>query len=181
MSRLFIFMVAAYLSTIFTKSAVARDYEGFRKLDPASCYALDGESRGKLPASWRVYAPYTRLCPLREAADKTAKAFIVSVWAEEYYTNKLTDSQLEIFPKPMIVDQRGNKIGELPELYPVDEPRELDVYYGKWKLGWPTELLVDVYNPAVSGDYYHPRIVYNLDRGMYTMKNSGVTYGRRHR
>jgi hypothetical protein len=183
MNKISIFMLVTFilLPTIFTKAAVARDYEGLQRLNPASCHGLDGESHAKLPGSWRTYAAFTRSCPLREGADKTAKAFIISVWVEEYYASKPADAPWETFPKPMIVDQQGNKIGELPELYPVDEPRELDVYYGKWKLGWPTELLIDVYNPAVSGDYYYPHIVYNHDTGKYSMKNSEVTYGRRRR
>jgi hypothetical protein len=152
---------------------------GFEKLNPSNCFKLDDKSRTKLPESWRKYAASTKACPLKPKSANEAKASIVTVWVDDYYTGRSPDAAWENFPKPLIVDQDLNKIGELPELYPVDEPREIDVFIGKWQLGRPREIRVDVYNPAVSGDYFYPPIRYSEKTGKYEMKKGEVTYGRR--
>jgi hypothetical protein len=65
----------------------------------------------------------------------------------------------------------------------MDQPRELDVYFGKWQSGMLTEIRVDVYNPAVTGDYYYAPLIWNKNSGVYEMKSGEKekTYGHRPR
>jgi hypothetical protein len=134
--------------------------QGLEKLNPANCLKLDEKSRTRLPESWRKYAAFTKYCPIKPQSDK-ANVSIITVWVKDYYDSRSSDAGWETFPKPLIVDRDMNKIGELPELYPVDEPREIDILVGKWQSGIPTEIKVDVFNPAVSGDYFYPPIRFN--------------------
>ncbi|HME42795.1 MAG TPA: hypothetical protein VKF36_06895 [Syntrophorhabdales bacterium] len=171
-------MVAAFL---LTSNVHCEGYKGFLKLNPDECVPLDKKIVLQLSAEWHKYADFVKICALTQKKGQPAKGSIISVWVEEYYGTLPSDAMWEKFPLPLIVDDHFQKIGQLPELYPMDQPRELDVYYGKWQLGMPTEIMVDVHNPAVSGDYYYDSLIWNKDRGTYEMKSEGERYGRRKR
>src|SRR5512135_3703092 len=142
-----LFLVAA--AFLFPLNVHGEGYKGFLLLNPDECVPLDKKVVLQLPAEWHKYGDFVKICGLTEKKGQPAKVSIISVWAEEYYDTLPSDAMWEKFPLPLIVDERFRKIGKLPELYPMDQPRELDVYYGKWQSGVPAEIRVDVYNPAV--------------------------------
>lgn len=151
----------------------------FRKLVPETCFVVDKEAVAQLPPAWQKFSGFIRSCPLKERAEKAAKVSIIAIWVENYYAARPPEAIREEFPKPIIVGQDHRTMGSLPELYPIDEPREADLYYGKWVNGIPQELRMDVSNPAVSGDYHYPPIRFTDASGNYEMKDHWIIYGRR--
>ena len=156
-------------------------YKGFTLLNPDECVRLDKKAVLQLPVEWHKYGDFTKICALTQTKGQPAKVSIISVWVEEYYDTVPSDAPWEKFPLPLIVDDHFQKIGKLPEIYPMDQPRELDVYYGKWQSDMPTEIMVDVYNPAVSGNYYYDPLIWNTAKGTYGMKSEEAKYGSRHK
>jgi hypothetical protein len=171
-----LFLFVALL--MLTPSTYGKGYKGFLLLNPDECVALDNKIVLQLPAEWHKYGDFIKICGLTQKKGQPAKVSIISIWVENYYDTLPSDAMWEKFPRPLIVDDRFRKIGQLPELYPMDQPRELDVYYGKWQSGIPTEIRVDVYNPAVSGDYYYDPLTWSKDKETYQMKSEERTYGR---
>jgi len=171
-------IVLASNSTTFGKG-----YKGFQLLNPDDCVPLDKKTVLQLPAEWHKHADFVKICELKQKNGQTAKVSIISVWVQDYYQTLPSDAPWEKFPLPLILNERFLQIGRLPELYPMDQPRELDVYFGKWKSGLPTEIMVDVYNPAVGGDYYYAPLIWSKTGNVYEMKSGKKerTYGHRPR
>lgn len=171
-----LFLVAA--AFLLTPPAHGEGYKGFLKLNPDECAPLEKKVVLQLPAEWHKYAAFVKICDLTQKKGQPAKVSIISVWAEDFYVAQPAGATWREFPRPLIVDDRFRKIGQLPELYPMDQPREPDVYYGKWQSDIPTEIRVDVYNPAVSRDYYYAPLIWNKDKEGYQMKTEERTYGK---
>jgi hypothetical protein len=160
-----------------TSTTYGEGYKGFQLLNPDKCVPLDKKALLQLSAEWQKYGDFVKICGLSQKKGQTAKVSIISVWADEFYEAQSPNPVWEPFPKPIIVDQASREIGRLPEVYPSDPPRWLSVYYGKWKSAIPTELRLDVENPAVEGNYYYGPLVWIENRERYEMKGKEVKYG----
>jgi hypothetical protein len=150
-------------------------YQGFSLLSPDECDPLDKNIVLKLPAEWHKYAGFTRICELKQKKGSPAKVLIISVWAHDYYATLPKGTLWEDLPRPIIVDNTCHQIGMLPEVYPADPPRDLDVYFGRWGSGIPTEIRVDAHNPALDGNYFYAPLRWNKKSGCYEMKSKEVT------
>jgi hypothetical protein len=138
-------------------------------LKPESCTALSEDMIIKLPGTWDKYKKFVKICNL--SSSKQEHADLISVWGEDYYEWRYPPKTIykeEDFPLPLIIDGNFKILGELPEHYPYDPPREMDVYYYK-SVGIPKELHIKIYNPAVSGDYSYPPIRWNESNKRYQM------------
>jgi hypothetical protein len=162
-------------------TAYGKGYKGFQLLNPDHCVALDKKIVLQLPAEWHKYGDFVKICGLKQEKSQTAKISIISIWVQDYFGTLASNAAWEKFPLPLIVDEGYRQAGHLPELYPMDQPRELDVYVGKWQSGVPTEIRVDVYNPAVTGDYYYAPLVWSKKNEAYEMRSGKKerTYGHR--
>jgi len=157
-------------------------YGRFTKLDPKKCIKADATVMSQLPSDWQKYKRFVKICPLTKNKINSDVS-IISIWVNEYFDAKyppLATHQWEQFPAPVIMDKMLHKIGSLPELFPDDDITSSIVYYGKWHGGIPTEIRVDVENPAEGGDYYYSPIVYNSNNGVYEPKNKEIIHGKRH-
>jgi hypothetical protein len=159
-------------------NSFAAGYPGFRELNDEECVVLDEKDIQKLPPAWHKYKGFVKICGLKK--NKTAKAniSIISIWANDYLDSQKKTSW-EDFPRTVIVDDHFNQLGTLPELYPMDSPSEPIIYYGRWKKGIPTAIRIDVYNPAVSGDYYYAPLIWNEKTKKYYMKETESVSGKR--
>jgi hypothetical protein len=162
-------------------SACGNGYPGFSFLDANDCVPLDRKAVLQLPVEWHKYADFTKICGLNQKKGQPAKVSIISIWADDYYETRPSDAVWEKFPPPLIVDQARQRMGQLPELYPTHQASELRVYYGKWQSGMPAEIRIDVYSPAVEGDYYFAPMIWNKDKGFYEMRSKKRMYGIRPR
>lgn len=154
--------------------------KGFKKVDEGKCSPLTREDVQKLPLEYGKYVGFLKKCSLKVKDSDTAwKTALVSVWAHDYLSSKGT-SNWEEFPPPLLTDSNFKKLGTLPELFPMDWVTHLVVSYGKWRNGRPSEIRVDVSNPAVSGDYYYPPLQWNQAAGGYEMKSRQPLPGKRH-
>jgi hypothetical protein len=163
-------------------SSHAMEYKGFKLLNPDECVPLDNKLAFQLPAEWHKYADFIKICKLKEKEPTDAKVSIISIWVLEYFNTRFPPPARHIwenFPLPLIVDREFKQIGQLPEQYPDDPPRELDIYFGKQQMGIATEIRIDVYNPAVSCDYYYAPLKWSKKDGRYEMKNKEPIDGKR--
>lgn len=174
-----LFLVAA--TFLFTLNVHGEGYKGFLKLNPDECVPLDKKVVLQLPTEWHRYGDFVKICGLTQKKGQPAKVSIVSIWADDFYDAQPAGAKWGNFPRPLIVDAGYRQLGQLPELYPTHQESELSVYYGKWRSGTPEEIRIDVYNPAVDGDYYYAPFMWNTKQGRYEMKKGGNerTYGRR--
>jgi hypothetical protein len=152
-------------------------YEEFAKLNPDSCVLLEKEAvLSRLPAAWRLYADFVKRCALKQEKGDSEKVSLISIWLRNYNEAGLPAGTP---PLPVIVDADFHILGYLPEAYPAVEVIDPDVYYGKWQSGMPTEFLVDVYDPTVSGDYYYEPLRWNKTKQSYEMKEEKDIHGHR--
>jgi hypothetical protein len=161
---------------VSTSSAIA--YNGFTMLGENTCKPLTERQIHSLSPSWQKYIGFVKLCPLQARHEKDVKVSLISVWAHEYLGAR-PDEAWQDFPLPIIVNSKMEELAKLPELYPMDWVTHLKVYYGKWKSGIPREILVDVSNPAVSGDYYYLPLQYDDTTQKYLLAASEPITGQR--
>lgn len=173
---LFVFFL---LLSVNVTQVSAYEYRGFTKLNPDECTTLEKDVvLSKLPIGFSKYTGFVKICNLINKGKET-RVSIVSVWAHEYLDVQPPKTAWENFPLPIIVDNHFKPLGYLQELYPSSWVTDLNIYYGKWRLDIPTEIRVDVENPAVSGDYYYPPLIWNEKSSFYEIKGKGTINGRR--
>ena len=166
-----------FLALSFVSNVHSKGYRNFLLLNPDDCAPLGKNVVMQLPAEWHKYAKFVKICELKEKKARVAKVSIVSIWADDYYDARPPGAMWENFPLPLIVDHDYRQLGQLPELYPTHQESELNLYYGKWQSGMPTEIRIDVRNPAVGGDYYYAPLIWNKTTGRYEMKSKEITHG----
>lgn len=125
----------------------------------------------RLQMNWTPFLEQTRICPLRNQANDEATVFLVSVFARAYFEQHPDVKDEPEFPRPQLIDRNGRCLGQLPELFPFDPPRDLTVRYGVWKANVPTEIRIRVVNPAVGGDYELPRLRWDAGARIYRSAN----------
>lgn len=159
----------------------AGPYTGFKKLNPEECAPADDTTLSHLPQTWKNYRKFVKICNLKSDGGKSDIS-IISVWEQEYFEHvQLLGNTpvLEPFPLPVIVNKELIEVGTLPEVYPVDDITSQVIYYGKWCRSIPTEILVDVDNPAEGGNYHYEPITYNWPKGKYEIRQKEIVNGRR--
>jgi hypothetical protein len=172
-----LFLFFAVVSNVY--SADQRD---FLLLNPDDCAPLDKKVVMQLPAEWHKYADFVKICGLKRKGDREASVSIISVWAHDYYDSLPAGSLWKDFPFPLIINKDFRRLGELPELYPTGDIATINLYCGKWQGYMPTEIRVDVINPAVEGNYFYAPLVWNKQNSTYRMKKTNgkeITYGSR--
>jgi hypothetical protein len=157
-------------------------YRGFTKLDPQKCTKADARIMSQLPSDWQKYNGFVKICSLKK--DNTnSNISVISIWVDEYFEARFpppAPHQWEEFPIPVIVNGDLQIVGTLPEIYPIDDITSPIIYYGRWQGEIPTEIRIDVENPAEGGDYYYKPIIYNRNEGRYEIKNKEIIHGKRH-
>ncbi len=166
-----ILLLCTVLATVL--NARGEGSQDFILLKPNDCVPLDKKVVLQLPNKWRKYAGFVKICGLKRKKADTANVSLISIWVNDYYATLPPNAPSEECPLPLIVDKTYRQIGQLPELYPTDPPRELDVRYGKWNSGMPMEIRIHVYNPAVTGNYDYAPLIWNKSQRLYQMKKSG--------
>lgn len=158
----------------------AAGYPGFIEIKDKECIILDDTDIQKLPSVWHKYNGFIKKCEFKRGKNSKAIVSLVSIWAIDYLDAQ-KKSMWEDFSCTLIVDNKFNTVAVFPEheLYPINQPCSLYVYYGKWKGGIPTEIRIDVDNPAVSGDYYYAPLIWNDKDKKYYMKDMEEKSGKR--
>ena len=165
-----------------TTTSHGNEYKGYKKLNPDECIPLDkGVVVSQLPTEWHKYVGFIKICKLTPGKATTTQVSIISIWAHDYLNTQPPDTPWEKFPLPIIIDSSFKQIGHINELYPSDWVTDLNIYYGQWQFDVPTEIRVDVENPAVSGDYYYAPLIWNKKNGFYEMRTKETINGRRPR
>lgn len=142
--------------------------DGFVALPPERCTALaSSEVVIELPPSWKKYSRAVRVCPLSMRADEKAEVHLLSIFAEDYYRDLPADARWEDFPRPLLINDKGECLAQLPELFPFDEPRDIVIRYGRWKNRRPGEIRIHARNPALGGDYHLPPLRWQPMRQRY--------------
>ncbi|QPF75634.1 hypothetical protein G8A07_23760 [Roseateles sp. DAIF2] len=143
----------------------------WRTLDPMACQVLTAEQLARLPAVWHRYAAVAKGCKL-SAPGRPTRLTLVSIFTEDYYRDRPVDAPWEEFPKPLLLDQDFRCVGVLPEIYPIEQPRELTLRHGRWRDGLPQEIRIHVSNPAIGGDYKLPAMRWDPSLKLYQSKGS---------
>ena len=107
------------------------------------------------------------MCPLNKKKNTKPEIFLVSIFIQDYYKNKPDDALWEEFPTPILVNSKGEKLGEIPALFPDESPGEMILTFGNWRDSVPGEIRMHIINPAVSGDYDLPILFWNQQLKRY--------------
>jgi len=159
----FVFLLAACASYV----CLAHD-ETFQVLNPADCVDISSTTlKNALPSDWQPFISATKACALAPQQKPQPSVWLVSVFADVYYQNKPASAPWENFPQTMLVDNHGDCLAQLPELYPHDQPRALELRYGDWVGAIPQKIHVHVKNPAMGGDYDLPSLIWNAKDKLY--------------
>ena len=173
-------LILLFIIFFIPSTSYCNGYKGYIKLKPEECVILDKSSVvSKLPMEWHKYAGFIKRCELRQKNTSTSQISVISIWAHDYLNTQAPNAPWEKFPLPIIIDCNFVQVGQLNELYPSDWVTDLNVYFGKWQLGIPAEIRVDVENPAVSGDYYYAPLIWNKKNKSYEMKSKRTINGSR--
>ena len=163
-------------------TSYSNEYKNYKKLNPDECVPLDERVIvSQLPTEWHNFVGFIKICNLKHKKSTTSQASLISIWVVDYYDTKFPSPaprKWENFPLPIVVDGEFHPIGQLTQQYPDDPPREIDIYYREHG-GIPSEILIDVYNQAVSGDYYYAPLIWNVKSNRYEMKDMEAKYGKR--
>jgi len=156
-------------------------YPGFLLLKESDCKPVADGDVSKLSAGYQKYSKFVKVCGLKETKQEISEVFVVSIWTDDYYRTRFPGRTpvWEEFPLPLIVDANFRRLGGLPEIYPSNDVTSPEVYHGRWRRGIPTEIRIDVSNPAVDGDYYYPPFLWEPQKGLYSMSGTEVKYGKR--
>jgi hypothetical protein len=160
--------------------SVAASYRGFNEVLDDQCVVMQDHDLKTLPADWLKYKGFIKLCELKKNKDSKSKVSLISIWTHDYLDSRGKKSW-EGFPLPILVDDQFRQCGTLPELYPSSYVNSIYVSYGKWKVGIPTEIRIDVADPTVSGDYYYLPLLWDDKDKIYKMKGKERISGRRGR
>ncbi|RUL76178.1 hypothetical protein [Dyella choica] len=149
----------------------------FHTLSPAQCAppAKAGYD-GPLAAAWGAYKPYVRACPIAASGKAPAKLWLLTVFAQPYLDDHPGETAWPDFPRPLLVTADGHCLARLPELFPFDEPRSLQLSYGPLLDGMPNEIRVHVSNPAAGGDYDLPLLRWVPSQHAYIAQNATDEY-----
>ncbi len=160
-------VVAAVLSTL----AHAGVHAPAAGIDPAHCQPAAADLA--LPAAWTPYRAATRVCALSERAGEKVQApapgkvRLVAVFTDDYYRDLPADAPWERFPLPLLLDEAGRCLAQLPHLFPSDPPEGLEVRPGRWRDGIPQEIQLQVRSPAQGGDYRLPTLRWDAKVRLY--------------
>ncbi|GFO60219.1 hypothetical protein GMST_25440 [Geomonas silvestris] len=158
-------------------------YPGFELLQESQCSKADAYLVSTLPTQWQKYALFVKSCELMGKAGSPSGFQIVSVWVDEYFQEKYPRQhpRWEPFPKALILDSHLKVVGTLPVVYPRDDITFPDVFYGRWITNVPTEIRIDVENPAEGGDYYYAALVWDESSHSYRSHGTEAIDGTRPR
>lgn len=159
--RYLLLLLVAVCTFFPTFRVNAKEHRGQELLKPETCETISPHQMGKLPPGWRKYLGYIKACSILKS--RAQEITLISIWIQDYFNSRYPKDvapSMENFPLPIIVDQVFKVLGTLPEYYPDDPPRELDLYY-LLKQGSPPDLYVKVHNPGAGGDYSYPPMRWN--------------------
>lgn len=140
----------------------------FQRLLPDSCVPLASlELRITLAAEWRPYLSATRACPLVRQHGVKPDIVLISIFSEDYYRDKPDGSVWESFPKPILFNYKGERVGEFEELFPYDLPSEMILTYGHWHGNIPGEIRMHIIHPGAGGNYDLPTLLWKKEKQRY--------------
>lgn len=146
---------------------------GVKKLSLDECISLTQSAfKPALAAEWNDYLPYTKVCPLRKTRATDVAVFLVSVFIEDYYKAKPDEKVWKKFPFPLLVSAEERCLARLPTHFPYDQPVDLTLRFGHWRNNIPTEIIVDVKNPTVGGDYQLPKLFWDGAKRKYIARKN---------
>lgn len=147
------------------------------RLSPTQCLEpTKAGYAGSLDENWKAYAPYVRACPLAGPGTVPAKVWLLTIFAQRYQGDHSAKDTWPDFPHPMLIAADGHCLARLPELFPFDPPRTLDLQFGDVTDGVPQVIRVHVSNPAVGGDYDLPALRWNAATHAYVAQNDTDIY-----
>ena len=117
------------------------DNAPFIRLLPESCEPLATAAlKPVLDDKWQPYLSATRVCPLSKSKNINPKIFLIAIFVQDYYLSKPENALWEEFPTPILVNNKGKKVGEMPALFPevTRRSRRVPADYGPLGLIRPT-------------------------------------------
>lgn len=156
-------------------STPASSTNDFQRLMPDACIPLAASKLNvPLAAEWRPYLSSTRVCPLVQQRGAKPDIVLISISIQDYYRDKPADAKWENFPKPILANYRGEHVGEISELFPEESPGEMILTYGHWQDNIPGEIRMHIINPAVTGDYDLPTLLWNKEKQRYVAQDKSA-------
>lgn len=144
----------------------------FQRLLPDTCVPLVASKlKLDLGAEWLPYQSSTRVCPLVKLRGAKADVVLITISVENYYRDKPVGAKWENFPKPILFNEKGARVGELAELFPGDDVVEMVLTYGHWQGNIPSEIRMHIIDPTVTGDYDLPSLLWSNERQRYLVKD----------
>ena len=144
----------------------------FQRLLPNACVPLvSSKLNATLAAEWQPYLSSTHACPLVKIRGAKPDIVLVSIFIEDYYRDKPAGAMWENFPKPILFSYKGERVGELEELFPGEDVGEMVLTYGHWQGNIPGEIRMHIIHPGVAGDYDLPTLLWNKEKQRYVAQD----------
>jgi hypothetical protein len=165
MKKLLTLVLAVFSGIACSKTPGVDD---FQALSEKACVPLSASPvKLNLPAEWQPYLSFIRVCPLTKKVGDKPAIVLTSIFIEDFYRNKPMDAEWSNFPKPVFFNTNGQCVARLPDLYPSEPPRDLEISYGHWQGNIPGEIRTHVLNPAVGGDFDLPVLRWDAAKQHY--------------
>ena len=140
----------------------------FSELQPGSCQQLAVSTiKVRLGQEWQPYLASTRFCHLVKPGETDAAIILISIFTDDYYRDKPDGGVWEEFPKPVLINKKGEIVGNRVELYPYDLPSEMSLSYGNWLDNIPGEIRMHVIANTVVSTYELPTLSWNKEKQRY--------------
>jgi hypothetical protein len=141
------------------------------KVEPETCRGITAHQNAWLGPEWKPYLHFVKACEIK--SGKITALYLLSVWGDDYYRSLPPSAPAPNLPKPVLVSPQGKILGRLPEIFPRDPPRTLDVTFARWVSNFPHEIRLHLEDPAVTGDRVLPPLVWDADSQTYVTIEKG--------
>ena len=141
---------------------------GLERLLPDSCVPLaSAKLHIVLGPEWQPYRSATQVCPLGRPGTAKANIHLVTVFPEDYYRDTPAKTRKEVFPKPILLNRKGERVGELAAVFPGEDNRQLLLIYGGWQGDIPGEISARIVHQGAGGGNDLPRLVWDKESRRY--------------
>jgi hypothetical protein len=147
--------------------AQTRKLSDLVRLDPKRCVAIETEKRQWLTPEWQRFLDFVNVCPVRQDSARP-QLFIVTIRVLDFDATLPENAPAPKYPLPLIVLPDGTRVGSLPYPFPDDPPRTLRVSFRNWRDGFPSEIMLYLDDPTVTGSRSMPALKWNAARKQYS-------------
>ena len=146
------------------------DADGLQELLPNSCVPLASTTlKAPLAPEWKPYLSLISVCPLVKQRGAKPDILLMIVSYGDYNRSKPGEPVPEDLPKSLLINSRGERVGELKELFPYHVQHMMTLSYGHWQGNIPGKIKMRMHitKPGQYSNHYLPTLLWNKEKQRY--------------